>query len=68
MADGGEPLPPPRTHSPPVPESPDSVHVEAVLLLADGGEPLLHFRHVGLLVRFPTHRFGKDRSSVSDPD
>ena len=60
------PLPP--THSLPVPEGPARVHVEAVLLLADGGEPLLHFRHVGLLVRFPTHRFGMDRSSVSDPD
>ena len=32
------PLPP--THSLPVPEGPARVHVEAVLLLADGGEPL----------------------------
>ena len=32
------PLPP--THSLPVPEGPARVQVEAVLLLADGGEPL----------------------------
>lgn len=34
----------------PVPEGPDSVHVETVLLLADGGVALLHLGHVGLAV------------------
>ena len=36
------------------PEGSDGVDIEAVLLLADCGEPFLHPRHVGLLVRFPT--------------
>ena len=32
---------------------PDSVHVEGVLLLTNGGVPLLHLGDVGLLVGFP---------------
>ena len=36
-----------------LPERPDSVDVEAVLLLADGGVALLHLGHVRLLVGFP---------------
>ena len=35
------------------PEGSDGVDVEAVLLLADRGEPFLHPRHMSLLVRFP---------------
>ena len=48
---------------PPVPEGPDSVHIEAVLLLADGGEPLLHPGHVRLLVRFPVHSYALEPNS-----
>ena len=35
-----------------LPEGPDRINVEAVLLLTDRGEPLLHLGHVGLLVGF----------------